>query len=66
MKNIPATHQQVEDLKSGESIISEFPNRRQRRSIGKVPNSTKISKFSANNPNIIRTNKKNITFKNKD
>jgi len=57
MKNTPATHQQVEDLKSGESIISEFPNRRQRRSIGKVPSSTKIAKCSANNKNVIRTNK---------
>ena len=63
MKNIPATHQQVEDLKLGESIISEFPNRRQRRSVDKVPNSTKLAQCSMNNPNIIRTNKKNITFK---
>ena len=61
--NIPVTHKQVEALKVGESIVSEFPNRRTRRSATKVPRSTKIAKSSANNPNVIRTNKKNIKFK---
>jgi hypothetical protein len=61
--NKPATHKQVEELKVGQAIIAEFPNRRQRRSIDKVPNSTKMAKCSANNRNVVRTNKANIRFK---
>ena len=60
--NIPATHKQVEELLPGEMIINKYPNRRTRRSIDKVPSSTKMAKCSLNNPNVIRTNKFNGNF----
>lgn len=63
MKNIPATRQQVEELKVGQAIISEFPNRRQRRSLTKVPRSTKLAQCSMNNPNVVRTKKHKSSFK---
>ena len=63
--NTPATKQQVEELKSGQIIAPEYPNRKTRRSLDKVPRSTKIAKSSANNPRVIRTNKQSIKFKKK-
>lgn len=60
--NTPATRKQVEELKAGQSIVSEFPNRRQRRSLTKVPRSTKLAQCSMNNPNVIRTKKHKSSF----
>lgn len=54
--NKPTTHKQVEELKVGESIISEFPNRRQRR-VKLYPNSTKLVPSSMNNGNVRRKGK---------
>jgi hypothetical protein len=66
MKNTPATHKEVEDLKVGQAIISEFPNRIQRRSLTKVPRSTKLAQCSMNNPNVVRTKKHKSSFIVKD
>ena len=56
MRNIPATYEEVKELLPGESIISKYPNRRQRR-FNPVPNSSKLGKGSINVNTVFRTGK---------